>query len=639
MSILKLAFLNFRRSLSTYLALILSLAFTVLILMNFLNLIYSDTLNAMSGRNKEYVDQIVKIIAVVLGCFMFFFIWYSTNVFLNRRKKEIGIYVFMGLDNRKIGKLYLLETLFTGSAAMLLGIIFGMLLTGLFQMILLAISELSVDLNFRTAWQPIAVTVGAFAGMYGLFAVKGYRNIVKSSVLEMIASAKQNEAVKERRLLLVGKAVLGAAALLTGYYFAASKSGMDVITTVPAATVFVIIGVYLIFAGFLPLLFQQIARHKHLLYRGTMTLWVNNVVFRMKKNYRAYAITCILMLCSVTALASGFAVREQYENRVHFRRTYTFQLLINYKDMDPQLIKPQIEEKISIDNKITVATQADVLMLDPSLIDAEYTSGSYAIAKYSQIKKLAEDAGLEVPEEAPKEGEVIGLRHIPVLSIGAYYTAGQNVTIAGKPYREIAVSREPYLGYLQELSGFFIVNDSDYEALLPHGEQCCVYSYQIADIYNFAASLDDIDSLPDRDRIGRIRIDPNDDSQEWIKVLYSLCVFLFLVFILASASILFMKLYNDAFEEKERFAILLKMGCHSAALKKAISREIGCAYAMPFVIMTISAYFSVHALEKMMNNDLMQIYLVSVCIVLAFFLLFYYLSVFFYRKNVGLPIT
>ncbi len=639
MSILKLAFLNFRRSLSTYLTLILSLAFTVLILMNFLNLIYSDTLNSMSGRNKEYVDQIVRIISVVLGCFMFFFIWYSTNVFLNRRKKEIGIYVFMGLDNRKIGKLYLLETLFTGSTAMLLGIVSGMLLTGLFQMVLLAISELTVDLNFRTAWQPIAVTAGVFAGMYGLFAVKGYRNIIKSSVLEMIASAKQNEAVKEHRLLLAGKAVLGAGALVTGYYFAASESGMDVIAAVPAATVFVIIGVYLIFAGFLPLLFQQIARHKRLLYRGTMTLWVNNVVFRMKKNYRAYAITCILMLCSVTALASGFAVREQYENRVHFRRTYTFQFLMNYKDIDPQPVKPQIEKMIGTDNKITVATQADVLMLDPSLIETEYVSGSYAITKYSQIKKLAEDAGLEVPEEEPKEGEVIGLRHIPVLSIAAYNTAGQNVTIAGKPYREIAISHEPYLGYLQEISGFFIVNDSDFEALLPLGEHLCAYNYQIADIYNFEASLDDIDSLPDRDCIARIRIDPNDDSQEWIKVLYSLCVFLFLVFILASASILFMKLYNDAFEEKERFAILLKMGCRSAALKKAISREIGCAYAMPFVITTVSAYFSVHALEKMMNNDLMQIYLVSVCIVLVFFLLFYYLSVFFYRKNVGFPIT
>ena len=42
---------------------------------------------------------------------MVFFVWYSTNVFLTKRKKEIGTYVFMGLSNQKIGKLYMIENI------------------------------------------------------------------------------------------------------------------------------------------------------------------------------------------------------------------------------------------------------------------------------------------------------------------------------------------------------------------------------------------------------------------------------------------------------------------------------------------------------------------------------------------------
>ncbi|MFR2767056.1 MAG: FtsX-like permease family protein [Thomasclavelia sp.] len=76
----------------------------------------------------------------VLGCFMLFFIWYATNVFLTKRKKEIGIYVFMGLTNQKIGKLYAIETIFLGLVALVLGVGFGIITSKLFVMITMAIS-------------------------------------------------------------------------------------------------------------------------------------------------------------------------------------------------------------------------------------------------------------------------------------------------------------------------------------------------------------------------------------------------------------------------------------------------------------------------------------------------------------------
>ena len=59
---------------------------------------------------------------------MLFFYLYATNVFLTKRKKEIGIYVFMGLTNQKIGKLYAIETIFLGLVALVLGVGFGLLL-------------------------------------------------------------------------------------------------------------------------------------------------------------------------------------------------------------------------------------------------------------------------------------------------------------------------------------------------------------------------------------------------------------------------------------------------------------------------------------------------------------------------------
>ena len=114
MKMMELAWMNMKSSIRSYLSLIVSLAFTSLIFYNFQNIIYAETFAVLGTQNKEYIDIIIQVILFVLGCFMFFFLWYATNVFLTRRKKEIGVYIFMGLSNRRIGTLYMIETVLTG---------------------------------------------------------------------------------------------------------------------------------------------------------------------------------------------------------------------------------------------------------------------------------------------------------------------------------------------------------------------------------------------------------------------------------------------------------------------------------------------------------------------------------------------
>ena len=51
--------------------------------------------------------------------------------------------------------------------------------------------------------------------------------------------------------------------------------------------------------------------------------------------------------------------------------------------------------------------------------------------------------------------------------------------------------------------------------------------------------------------------------------------------------------------------------------------------------MAVSAYFAVHALEKMMYTNLMAVYAASVGVIFVFFLLCYWFSVEVYAKNAG----
>lgn len=632
MGMMRLALLNFRNGCKNYLSLIVSLAFTVLVLFNFQNIIYSGAFAVLGTRNREYVEMLVQIISFVLGCFMFFFIWYSTNVFLTRRKREIGIYVFMGLSNDKIGKMYLIESILMGLSALLLGLVCGALSSGLFQMILLMISDLSVEIQFRPAVEPVFVTAGIYLVIYMIFMVKGYLSIIRSSVLSMISAAKKNEYVKQNPILLAIKSLAGAIILGTGYYLAV-KPTSAAMNNALGAVVLVTAGVYLLFGGLIPLVFQVLAGNKRFLYQRQRVLWVNSVIFRMKKNYRTYAIVCVLLLCSVTALATSFAMKGRYDTIVRFENTYTFQILSQNDNLGEEA-----EKIIGEDNEITAKSSIPILRVDSSIMDSgnDYNN-QYGILSFSQLERLSEGTGMELEFGEPADHEIVKISRLHLMSL---LTDRSHVTIEinEKEYSQIFDTAAPYLGYLQESMSFYLVNDREYERLRPFGEEWYTYNYKIKDPAHFLSTRERLDQWRTALAEGstaRVAIDPESNELDWVKVFYSICIFMFLVFVLASGSIMFMKIYNDSFEEKERYSVILKMGFCRETLRASIKTELAAAYGLPFGVMAVSSFFSVKALGNMMFADLLGVNVVSVAVVSVILLFWYRLSVQAYEKNAG----
>lgn len=635
MRMMSLALMNFKNSFRNYLSLVISLSFTILIFFNFQNIIYSDGLAVLGAKNKEYTEMVVQVISFVLVCFMFFFIWYSTNVFLTKRKKEIGIYVFMGLSNQKIGRLYAIETALTGVSALIFGIFSGVLTAGLFQMILFALSDIAVEISFQFRIKPVFITSGVYLAVYFIFVLKGYINIVRSSVLSMLLGTKQNEYVKQNVAILFVKAMAGTVVLGTGFYLAVRESGngVNIMGNLFLAVVFVVIGVYLLFGGLIPFVFQGLAKNKAFLYGKERCFWVNSVVFRMKKNYRTYAMACILILCSVSALATGFAMKNRYENVKIFESVYTFQVLSSRPDLGEE-----VRGIIGENTEITYSAEIPIIALKEDTVAANENFGTYALVAYSDLKKLAENVGLAFDFQEPEQGQVVRASHLSLLSL-ITDSSHISVTIGGKVYQQTEEITVPYMGYLQDKVSFYVVNDEEFKDLVPLGQKLYTYNYRMEDLNVFETVREELrrfreDVISDY-YMGIVSMDPSKDTLEWIKISYSLCIFMFMVFILASGSIMFMKLYNDSFEEKERFLVLRKIGMSHKVLQKSIAAELGAAYGLPFAVMAVSSYFSVHALELMMKADLRIINVVSVLTVSGIFLLCYILSVLTYQRNVG----
>lgn len=618
MSLIQLSFSNFRRSVKEYAALILALAFSIFIFFNFQNVIYSDSMDVLMTMKKDYIDMIVQAASVVFGVFLFFFIWYATNVFLTQRKKEIGIYTFMGLDNVRIGKMYALEAFFIGMFSLAAGLVFGIGFSKLFQMLLMNLSEISVDIRFSISVKPVAVTAMVFLVIFGMMIAKGYYSIKKSSVLDMLSGARQKEMKPENIWLTLVRVVLGIAVLVTGYVFALKTGNVDSLMYALAAVILVIVGTYLLFGGAIPFFVGRLTAWKNFLYHKERTLWVNNLSYRIRRNYRTYAMVTILMICSVTVLGISIAMKQRYDKMEHFRNTYTYQVMSFDKELDGE----EIAAGISQTNEVEYHTEIDYLLLDPSLFHTKYVNVTYGVISYSQLKEAAALAGQKFEYEELEDDEAIKLSHVILMSLAGWGI--EDIQISDRTFRVLAADDTPYLGELQSAMSIYVLNDKMYHELEGLGTVFHVYNYHIADPSNVEASKPYLETLAVQDESGQYQVGvniypPEDKESAWIRVMYSLCIFMFATLVLAGVSIIFIKLNNDAYEDKERYVILRKIGISREALHRAVRNEIMFTYYCPFVLMAVTSWFSIKALGNVMREELFKVNIYSTLSVLVLF--------------------
>ena len=374
-------------------------------------------------------------------------------------------------------------------------------------------------------------------------------------------------------------------------------------------------------------------RNKEFLYKKERTLWVNSLVFRIKKNYRTYAMVTVLMICSVTVLAFSIAMKQRYEKIHAFDETYTCQV-VSTEPKDGEAIAEGIEQE----NELDYWNTYEILLLDSELLHSQYDQIPHGVISCSQIKAGAKAAGLPFPYKDLKEHEVIELEHEILMSFVGSSQEDRKQQIGEKTYDVIAEEKTPYLGTMQTSADLYIVSDQTFQELQNFGVKSYLYNYRLKNPKNIEASKTYLNTLAQKNESGQYTTGVNysqgvTNGDSWIRIMYSLCQFMFVTLVLAAGSILFLKIGNEVYEDRERYQVLEKMGIQRSVLKKSVRDEICFTYYCPFVLMVLTSWFSVHALGNVMREELFWVNVWSAGLVLALFSTICMLSVHTARKR------
>ena len=122
----KLSWNNMKKSIKDYAIYFLTLVLGVAIFYMFNSIDSQQAMLTVSQSQREIIKLMINMlgfvsvfVAVVLGLL----IVYANNFLINRRKKEFGIYMTLGMGRRQISKIILMETIFIGIISLAVGMV------------------------------------------------------------------------------------------------------------------------------------------------------------------------------------------------------------------------------------------------------------------------------------------------------------------------------------------------------------------------------------------------------------------------------------------------------------------------------------------------------------------------------------
>lgn len=618
MSVFSIAFNNFKNNIKTYSMFFISMIFSVIILSNFLILMDSESLKFLGEANAIYTKMLLQMISIILGLFMLFFIWYVSNVFLKNRKKEIGLFTFMGVDLKTIGKIYFTEMMLIGISASIIGIGVGALFSKFFQMIVFAVAGFNIDVKFAITERSMVNTFIIFMAIFLLMSIKGFVNISRSKVIELLNSSRKTEKMPKVTVFTYIIAMVSIGCITYGYYLVFS-SKMNAFKTL----ILVCIGTYGLFYAAIPAVLNFYINNKKILYKGENILTISSLAYRVKKNYTTYATIGILTACTVTVLGTAVSMKNLYtmseENDQLFTMSFSSSNEIDTVNISEEITKVLGEKKFDLNTQ--------VLMVNDTLKNEEAFPGQgYIVMSYDGFQDILKSNGYEkdlekINEEMVKGNNVIYIENPNTLGSLIKPT---KITLADKTF-EISEGniRFKVLGSLIK-ARTIVVNNEEYEKLYNHGQMVNFYGIKVkneSDILNediinkLGQGLgpylnDDINF-----QVGKYKT----QSVEWLKLVYAIGAFLFLVFVLAEASIIYIKLYSDATEDKDKYKILKNIGASRKDLGKAIRKEVTLFYVLPLSIGLIHSFFAINILGKFLSENLNLTFIISIIVSVSIF--------------------
>lgn len=623
MNFIKLSFMNLKQNLKNYGMYIFSMVFSIVVFYNFISLLFSEQFRSIQDLN--VVSSLAIVCTLVLFIFFIFFISYSSSFFIEQRKKEFGIYTFMGVENNKIALLFAQEGLLIGIIALVGGIFGGILTNKLFLMALVKVSKVNTIIKFEISKEAILVTGGIFLGIMICVFIKEYIILLRTDITKLINATNIYQSDNSKNKTLQG--LLGLLIIILGYivilYF--KKYNIPFPSAILATVVMVMVGTMLLFKGFFTFILSKLINNKTFLYKGTNILSLNNIIFRIRDNNKVLGQIAILITCCLTALIVSIATRTIFSEGKESEYPYS---IMYQGNLDNNIVQESLKlSKEKVDFKLeTEVIPIDITNNGKNTSPILYTE-QIDLIKYSDVKKISEHRDLDNEKKFLssnlKDNQAIFI--IPKALINAF-DFKVNLNLGNEKIKIVDAYSMNLFGNYRDGTPVVIVNDNTYNSLRKDLDYN-IENISCITLKNFDNTSKIAKYIEKNSNLKVYSVDNFDgDSYNFINAIYFIGLFLAIVFVVSVGSIMYFKCISDASKDKSRFDTLRKIGISQEYINKAIFKQVGIFFLFPLLIAMIHSIVAGYAVTSLFNQDGRLSTLITILGFSAIYLVYYLLA-------------
>ena len=596
-------------------------------------------MHAMSC-NRSFGDSVGFILELgvyVIGIFAVIFLFYTNSFLIKRRKKELGLYNILGMEKRHIAKTMFLENLYISVFSLIVGILSGVLLSKLMFMLLFKLLKFTVNVPFLVPADSIVTTIIMFAIIFMIIFLNNLRQVHLTKPIELLKGGQVGEKEPKTKWILT---MIGIVSLGIGYYIAiTTESPLSALSLFFVAVILVIIGTYCLFiAGSITIL-KLLRKNKKFYYKTKHFTSVSGMIYRMKQNAAGLASICILSTAVLLMLSSTVSLYIGSEDSIRNKnpRDISFNAILN-NDTEKNVANISlIIEKTLEKNKITPINMVDFTYLTTSITqehnklslhdDYNYNSVSGMIVLLDDYNKM------ENKSETLEDGQILiysnknKVQYEDITINGLeFHIKSQLDDIFAVKYNEMSILSSHYI----------VVKDMEtFKAI----QKATLGGYDMLSNYyiGFNADLDDEAMISYTDELrDDVKKDFSGyatsiaDSRQGFYALYGglffLGIFLGALFIMATVLIIYYKQISEGYEDKERFAIMQKVGMSKQEVKSSIHSQVLMVFYLPLVVAVIhiaAAFLLITRLLAILGLTNVNLFLLCTIGTIVLFAIFY----------------
>lgn len=655
----KIALKNIRKSYKDYAIYFLTLTLAVCIFYSFNSIESQQAFLQMDSSNKAYVELLVKIIAgvsvfvsVILGSLML----YANNFLIKKRKKELGIYMILGMGKRKISHILLIETLLVGIISLLSGIILGIGLSQGLSLFTLKLFELPFNqYQFLISIVAIVKTVVYFGIMFLLVMLFNLVVISKYNIIDLITASRKNEDMRFKNPLPYLITFILSIIFLVGAYKIILETGLNITDNRMLTSIALgILGTVLFFLGLSGFIIYIIKKNKRIYFKSLNIFIVKQLDSKIKTNFLSMSLICLMLFISISILSTGISFKTNMDKSMEIKTPFDASIYLINKDENYEIENILKEANFEISSQeayISYNLYENGMKIKDFLENekSNFSGLNLEFIKESDYNKILSLKGEEKVELNDNEVLILSSSGHLIPFIDERLKINSKVIIEDKIY--MIKNNQTILENLQtgamEINFLTIVIEDKFVLDKDISKSVVNVSYLEGDREENNKKYYDIDNYIreygdsnwDFFHIGAITKDSTyTESKGLTSIILFIGIYIGLVFLITSMAVLALQQLSEASDSIERYKALRKLGATREMIEKSIFIQTLLYFSLPVILACLHSIVGISVVNRFISvfqeTDIKSSALMTALIFLVVYTGYFYTTYIGYKNIV-----